>query len=114
LGFGGDKSRAFLELVGNIISGRINFNSLNAKGRLRRQDPMDNEAVVASLLELRGVGRWTAEYVLVRGLKPLNVFPGDVFPHAAVGSQQGRRTEMNRRADVNGLLFVTTQDGCLA
>jgi DNA-3-methyladenine glycosylase II len=38
---------------------------------------MDNEAVVASLLELRSVGRWTAEYVLVRGLKPLNVFPGD-------------------------------------
>jgi DNA-3-methyladenine glycosylase II len=38
---------------------------------------MDNEAVIASLLELRGVGRWTAEYVLLRGLEPLNVFPGD-------------------------------------
>jgi len=38
---------------------------------------MDNEAVVISLLELRGVGRWTADYVLLRGLKPLNVFPGD-------------------------------------
>jgi endonuclease III len=29
------------------------------------------------LLELRGVGRWTAEYVLLRGLGRLHVFPGD-------------------------------------
>ena len=68
LGFSGNKTRAFFELAGNMVSGRINFDSL---------EKMDNEAVVASLLELRGVGRWTAEYVLLRGLKPLNVFPGD-------------------------------------
>ena len=68
LGFSDNKTLAFLELANNIVSGRINFNSL---------ETMDNEAVVASLLELRGVGRWTAEYVLLRGLKPLNVFPGD-------------------------------------
>lgn len=68
LGFSDNKARAFLELAGNIVSGRTNFDSL---------EKMDNDAVVASLLELRGVGRWTAEYVLLRGLKPLNVFPGD-------------------------------------
>jgi DNA-3-methyladenine glycosylase II len=68
LGFSDNKTRAFLELANNIVSGRINFDSL---------EKMDNEAFVASLLELRGVGRWTAEYVLLRGLKPLNVFPGD-------------------------------------
>jgi DNA-3-methyladenine glycosylase II len=68
LGFSGNKTRAFLELADNIVNGRINFDSL---------EKMDNEAVVASLLELRGVGRWTAEYVLLRGLKPLDIFPGD-------------------------------------
>ena len=68
LGFSGNKTRAFLELADNIVSGRISFDSLKN---------MDNEAVVASLLKLRGVGRWTAEYVLLRGLKPLDVFPGD-------------------------------------
>jgi DNA-3-methyladenine glycosylase II len=68
LGFSGNKTRAFLELAGGIVSGQINFDSL---------EKMDNQAVIASLLELRGVGRWTAEYVLLRGLKPLNVFPGD-------------------------------------
>jgi DNA-3-methyladenine glycosylase II len=68
LGFSGNKTRAFLELAGDIVSGQINFDSL---------EKMDNQAVIASLLELRGVGRWTAEYVLLRGLEPLNVFPGD-------------------------------------
>jgi DNA-3-methyladenine glycosylase II len=68
LGFSHNKTRAFLELAGNIVSGRSNFDSL---------EKMDNGAVVASLMELRGVGRWTAEYVLLRGLTPLNVFPGD-------------------------------------
>jgi DNA-3-methyladenine glycosylase II len=32
---------------------------------------------VARLQTLRGVGRWTAEYVLLRGLGRLHVFPGD-------------------------------------
>jgi DNA-3-methyladenine glycosylase II len=36
----------------------------------------DDEAV-ARLGALRGVGRWTAEYVLLRGLGRTNVFPGD-------------------------------------
>ena len=68
LGFSANKARAFLELADNLVSGRINFDSL---------EKMDNETVIASLLEIRGIGRWTAEYVLLRGLKPLNVFPGD-------------------------------------
>ena len=29
------------------------------------------------LLDLRGIGRWTGEYVLLRGLGRINVFPGD-------------------------------------
>jgi DNA-3-methyladenine glycosylase II len=28
-------------------------------------------------MDLHGVGRWTAEYVLLRGLGRTNVFPGD-------------------------------------
>ena len=38
---------------------------------------LDNEAALARLLQLRGVGRWTAEYALLRGLGQLHVFPGD-------------------------------------
>ena len=39
-------------------------------------DLPDDEAV-NRLCELRGVGRWTAEYVLLRGLGRTHIFPGD-------------------------------------
>lgn len=68
LGFSGNKVRAFDEVARNIVDGTVDLECL---------EEMDNQAVIDFLLELRGVGRWTAEYVLLRGLAPLNVFPGD-------------------------------------
>jgi DNA-3-methyladenine glycosylase II len=68
LGFSGQKARAFRELSRNILNGVFNPNVLAHQ---------NNQAAIASLLELRGVGRWTAEYVLLRGLGRLDVFPGD-------------------------------------
>lgn len=38
---------------------------------------LDDAAIVEKLLYLRGIGRWTAEYVLLRGFGRINVFPGD-------------------------------------
>ena len=38
---------------------------------------LDDASAVARLRTWRGVGRWTAEYVLLRGLGRLHVFPGD-------------------------------------
>jgi 3-methyladenine DNA glycosylase/8-oxoguanine DNA glycosylase len=38
---------------------------------------VDDETVSFSLQQLRGVGRWSAEYALFRGLDLLGVFPGD-------------------------------------
>lgn len=37
----------------------------------------DDAAALERLSQIRGVGRWTAEYVLLRGLGRLHVFPGD-------------------------------------
>ena len=95
LGFSGKKTSAFLELAENIVSRRINFDSL---------EKMDNEAVVASLQELRGVGRWTAEYVLLRGLKPLNVFPGD---DVGVRNRLTKWLQRNEPLDYDGVARVT-------
>jgi DNA-3-methyladenine glycosylase II len=36
-----------------------------------------NETAVERPRELRGVGRWSAEYVLLRGLRRLDLYPGD-------------------------------------
>jgi len=38
---------------------------------------LSDEEAVKCLDQLRGVGRWTAEYVLLRGLRRLHIFPGD-------------------------------------
>src|SRR5262249_8966406 len=37
----------------------------------------NDEVALERLSRLRGVGRWSAEYVLLRGLGRLHVFPGD-------------------------------------
>jgi DNA-3-methyladenine glycosylase II len=44
------------------------FSSIGALG---------DAAAIERLSEIRGVGRWTAEYVLLRGFGRINIFPGD-------------------------------------
>jgi DNA-3-methyladenine glycosylase II len=68
LGFSYTKARSLLQLSRGILAGKINFGNL---------DRLDNRGAVEQLMELRGVGRWTAEYVLLRGLGRIEVFPGD-------------------------------------
>jgi DNA-3-methyladenine glycosylase II len=68
MGFSRQKVLALLTLAGDITEGRLNLEAL---------ETMDDEAALAHLLALRGVGRWTAEYVQLRGLGRLHVFPGD-------------------------------------
>ena len=43
----------------------------------RRLDGLNNTQAVAYLSRIRGIGRWSAEYVLLRGLGRLDTFPGD-------------------------------------
>jgi DNA-3-methyladenine glycosylase II len=38
---------------------------------------LDDAAAASRLSQIRGVGRWTAEYVLLRGFGRVNIFPGD-------------------------------------
>ena len=68
LGYSRQKARAMVELA-----------ALAADGELERSiiaDLNDDEAV-ERLRRLYGVGRWSAEYTLLRGDGRLNIFPGD-------------------------------------
>ena len=68
IGFSRQKVGALLALARAVDRNKVNLEALS-----------NNTDVDACqrLLELRGVGRWTAEYVLLRGLGRLHVFPGD-------------------------------------
>jgi DNA-3-methyladenine glycosylase II len=40
-------------------------------------DQLADDDAVTRLSKIRGVGRWTAEYVMLRGFGRINIFPGD-------------------------------------
>lgn len=68
LGFSRQKARAILELATRLTQEPHALSPLEG---------MNGDAVREMILSLRGVGRWTAEYVLLRGLGRLETFPGD-------------------------------------
>ena len=43
----------------------------------RSAEALDDDAALAALSKFSGVGRWTAEYVLLRGFGRIHIFPGD-------------------------------------
>jgi DNA-3-methyladenine glycosylase II len=83
LGFSGAKSRSIVELAAGINSGTFDAGAI---------ETLDDSAALTALLRLRGVGRWTAEYALLRGLGRLHVFPGD-----DVGARNNLARWLNRR-----------------
>lgn len=68
LGFSHSKGLAMIELASAITRRNIDLEAFH---------DVDDASVRARLQELRGVGRWTAEYALLRGFGRLNTFPGD-------------------------------------
>jgi len=67
LGFSHQKGRAMIGLARSVAEGLD----------LERLADLPDDEAVKRLSELRGVGRWTAEYVLLRGLGRTHIFPGD-------------------------------------
>ena len=68
LGFSRQKARTIKELALHVGDGTLDLESLEG---------VTNDEAVAYLSSIRGIGRWSAEYVLLRGLGRLDTFPGD-------------------------------------
>lgn len=68
LGFSRQKARAIIELSLAVKERRLD---------LEKFAELEKDALLEQLLALRGVGRWSSEYVSLRGLGRLQVFPGD-------------------------------------
>jgi len=68
LSFSYQKARYLTGLARAIVDGQIDLEQIAS---------LDDQTVVAWLRELKGIGRWTAEYFLLRGLGRTHIFPGD-------------------------------------
>lgn len=68
LGFSRQKSVALVALADHLERGTL---------RVEEIARLDDDDATVALRALRGIGRWSAEYVLLRGLGRLQVFPGD-------------------------------------
>ena len=75
------KAEAVHALAGMVASGELSFEGVAA---------LSSDEAVARLLSLPGIGRWSAELVLLRGLGRLDVFPsGDAGIRRALGLLYG-------------------------
>ncbi len=86
LGLSSRKAESILQLASRVTDGGLDLAGL---------DTLGDETVCASLQQLGGVGRWSAEYTLLRGLGRLAVFPGD---------DVGARNNLARRLHLDGPL----------
>lgn len=68
LGWSRHKARATLELASLLTQDPSCFAGL---------ETLSDEEICRTILPLRGVGRWSAEYILLRGLGRIDMFPGD-------------------------------------
>ncbi|MGH7181177.1 MAG: DNA-3-methyladenine glycosylase family protein [Nitrospiraceae bacterium] len=75
LGYSRNKGLAITNAARAVMDGKLDLDALAT---------MDDARAVDMLTDLRGVGRWTAEYTLLRGLGRIHQFPGD-----DVGARKG-------------------------
>ena len=97
LGYSVNKGRALVELARGVTSRQVDLASLVE---------LDDQDAVARLRQLRGIGRWTSEYVLLRGLGRIHVFPGD-----DVGARKSleRWLRLRKPRDYQGVRHVLTR-----
>ncbi len=79
LGFSQAKATAITRIARAVVDGEVDLDGLEGA---------KDQAAVAMLTSLPGIGRWSAEYTLLRGLGRWHVLPGD---------DVGARNNLSRR-----------------
>ena len=91
IGFSSTKARTIIEIASAVADGTLDLEALAT---------LDDRATLAHLTRLRGIGRWSAEYVMLRGLGRLHVFPGD---DVGARNKLERVLGASRRLDYDGV-----------
>ncbi len=92
LGLSRQKAGYALGLAQDIVAGRLDFEQVRG---------LDDEAAIAELTKVKGIGRWSAEIYLLFALKRPDVFPaGDLALQTAMQRLKGLR----KRPDPDRLL----------
>jgi DNA-3-methyladenine glycosylase II len=68
MSFSYQKARYITGLAQSIVQGQLHLSEI---------EPLDDQSAVDRLCSLKGVGRWSAEYFLLRGLGRTHIFPAD-------------------------------------
>lgn len=68
LGFSGRKAQNVLWIARSVVEGHLDLDGL---------ETLDVESAETALRGIYGIGRWTAQYVQLRGMGRLDVFPAD-------------------------------------
>jgi DNA-3-methyladenine glycosylase II len=90
LGFSTAKARALVEIAQRVSECGLDLEKLAID---------DNETASAAFQRLRGIGRWSAEYALLRGLGRIEVFPAD---------DVGARNNLQRLLGLNTVMDYDT------
>lgn len=83
-GLSGAKTAAIQDLAKHVVDGRL---------PLAQFEAMDDESIIESLVQVRGVGRWTAQMFLM-----FRLWRPDVLPVLDLGVRKGAQRIYNTRA----------------
>jgi DNA-3-methyladenine glycosylase II len=107
LGFSRQKAQALIELSEKVSKKSVDLSALETLG---------NEEAVVKLMELRGIGRWTADYALLRGMGRFMIFPaGDIGARNKLMAllhirkpldEEGVRRRLRRWDSYAGLIYI--------
>ena len=105
IGISRQKASYLLNLSEHVQSGELNF---------RRVARLDNEGVIAELIKVKGIGRWTAQMFLIFGLGRPDVFaPDDLGLRAAIRNEY-QLEEMPTNAEASAIADCWAPYGSMA
>ncbi|MBW3540390.1 MAG: DNA-3-methyladenine glycosylase 2 family protein [Planctomycetes bacterium] len=93
-GLSAQKAAYLLDLCEHVLDGRLRLETIGRKS---------DEDIIADLVQVKGIGRWTAQMFLIFGLVRLDVFPHDDLGVRTALHRLYRLEDLPKRAAAEGI-----------